>query len=217
MLGWTYINMAGSGTLSPEEASRLARDATERALALDDSRAHAHAQLAFQKMVYDWDWAGAEAELHKARALDPRDIAVIVTTAQLKSVQGRLEDASELLRQYLEIDPLNKLVLLSSALNFWADGRLDEALANARMLLEIDAKREGAHALVAQVLLAQNENRYSSSGAPAGEFATIPPVRTRAGLSRARTEGRVRWGLGRVCETEGRFGLPDCVPSCVPR
>jgi hypothetical protein len=31
--------------------------------------------------------------------------------AQLAYVQGRLKDASELLRQYVEIDPLNKLVL----------------------------------------------------------------------------------------------------------
>ena len=157
MLGWTYINMVGSGTLSPEEGRRLARDATERALALDDSQAGAHAQLGFQKMFYDWDWTGAEAELNKAQALDPRDIAVFLTTAQLASVRGRLKDASELLRQYLEIDPLNKLVLGSSASNFLAEGRLDEALANARMLLDLDAKREGAHAIVGLVLLAQNK------------------------------------------------------------
>jgi len=157
MLGWTYLNMVGEGTLSPEEGSRLARDATERALALNDSQAGAHAQLGFQKMFYDWDWTGAEAELNKARALDPRDLAVFHTTAQLATVRGRLKDASELLRQYLEIDPLNKLVLGSSVLNFLAEGRLEEGLANARILLDLDAKREGAHALVGSVLLAQNK------------------------------------------------------------
>ena len=157
MLGWTYIQMVGWGTLSPEEGRRLARDATEQALALDDFKAGAHAQLGWQKMFYDWDWTGAEAELNKARALDPRDIAVFLTTAQLASVQGRLGDASELMRQYLEIDPLNQLALVSSVSYFLAQGRLDEALATARVLLDLDPKREGVHATVGGVLLAQKK------------------------------------------------------------
>jgi len=48
-----------------------ARAAAVKALELDASLAEAHATLAFTRMLYDWDWSGAEQEFRQAIALNP--------------------------------------------------------------------------------------------------------------------------------------------------
>jgi tetratricopeptide (TPR) repeat protein len=42
----------------PSDSFPKARQAAEKALAIDDTLAEAHASLAYIKRAYDWDWAG---------------------------------------------------------------------------------------------------------------------------------------------------------------
>jgi len=193
-LAWSYLNMVETGRLDPEEGNRLARDATEHALALDESLGMAHAQAGFQRLN-EWDWPGAEAELEKALALEPRNLACLNLAAFLATVQDRLHDASEFYRQCRELDPLSTWVLNNSAATLLSEGRLDEALAIARMVLELNAQREGAHALVGSVLLAQ--------GKP---DAALQEVLQEEG-SRARLYGLVKiyQALGRKAESDAAF------------
>ncbi len=153
-LGFTYASMADVGELGREEGARLARDAIERALALDDSLAEPHAVLGFQKMG-DWDWAGAEAELGKAMALEPQNVGVLNLAAGLALAQGRLKEANEIYRQIHAIDPLAAYTFHGSVPTLLAEGRLDEALSDARTLLELSPQREHAHYLVGRIYLAQ--------------------------------------------------------------
>ena len=69
-VGLPYLfNVIGIyGSLSPMEAFPKAKAAAVRALEIDPRLANAHAILAFVRLVYDWDWQGAEAE--SRRALD---------------------------------------------------------------------------------------------------------------------------------------------------
>jgi len=157
LLGLTYGNMVERGELSQEEGIRLCRDATERALALDDSLAGAHAQLGWYKMAYDWDWAGAEADLSKSQALEPQNVFALNLAATLAGVRGRLTEANEIARQIHEIDPLSSLLYLNYAIGLWQEGRQDEALAAARGVLELDPQWRGAHVMVGRVYLAQGK------------------------------------------------------------
>ena len=157
LLGLTYANMVERSELSQEEGVRLARDATERALALDDSLAHAHAQLGWSKMAYDYDWAGAEAELSKALALQPQSAGVLNLAAVLAAARGRLTEANEIARQMHEIDPLSSLLYLNYAITLWQEGRQDEALTAAQGVLELDPQWWGAHLVVGRVYLAQGK------------------------------------------------------------
>lgn len=156
-LGLTYWNMVERGELSQEEGVRLSRDATERALALDDSLAQAHAQLGWSRMAYDYDWAGAEADLSKALALEPQNADVLNLASALASAQGRLTEANEIARQMHEIDPLSPLLYLNYAITLHWEGRHDEALAAARGVLELDPQFHGAHWMVGRVYLAQEK------------------------------------------------------------
>ena len=156
-LGVGYAFMVERGELSREEGLRLSRDATERALALDDSLAEAHAGLGWSKMAYDYDWAGAEADLTRALALEPQNAGVLNLAAALAAVRGRLTEANEFYRQIHEIDPLSCPLYLNYAITLWQEGRQDEALAAARGVLELDPQWRGAHLMVGQVYLAQEK------------------------------------------------------------
>lgn len=60
------------GLRQPTEIMPRARAAAEKALYLDDSLAEAHVSLANIKLVYNWDWKGAEEGFRRAITLDPR-------------------------------------------------------------------------------------------------------------------------------------------------
>jgi tetratricopeptide (TPR) repeat protein len=154
-LGFTYKFMVENDELSREEGLRLAREATKRALELDDTLVVARCHLGWLRMAYDWDWSGAEAELIRARELAPQSVWVFANAAALASVHGRLGEANEFLRKMKEIDPLNTFAYSQSAATLLAEGRLVEALADARMVLELDPQWPEAHELVGRVLLAQ--------------------------------------------------------------
>jgi TolB-like protein/DNA-binding winged helix-turn-helix (wHTH) protein/Tfp pilus assembly protein PilF len=65
-----YSALGFRGFLAPPEARQRAEWAAQKAVALDDTLAEAHAMLAYIKKR-DWDWAGAEKEFKRALDLDP--------------------------------------------------------------------------------------------------------------------------------------------------
>ena len=81
-------DQADRGYLPVEEGYRKAREAAERALALDANLAEAHAAMGGIKMSYDWDWAGADASYQQALALEPGNAKVVRSAAELANDHG---------------------------------------------------------------------------------------------------------------------------------
>jgi adenylate cyclase len=77
------IGQANRGYLPAEEGYRKAREAAERALALDPNLAEAHAAMGWIKASYEWDWAGADASYQRALALEPGNATVVRGAAAL--------------------------------------------------------------------------------------------------------------------------------------
>ena len=63
--------MAAYALTNPAEGYLQAREAAERAIALNPNEAHGYLALGWIQMDYDWDWKGAEASLRKAAELEP--------------------------------------------------------------------------------------------------------------------------------------------------
>jgi tetratricopeptide (TPR) repeat protein len=57
----------------PNDVTPKASAAAEKALELDPTLARPHAVLGYNKMLYDWDFSGGEAEFRRAFELDPSD------------------------------------------------------------------------------------------------------------------------------------------------
>src|SRR4029077_9302888 len=83
-----FANKANMGVLSNQEGYARAREAAEKALALDPDYAPAHARLGYIANA-DNDLAGAARHFQRALALDPTNLFVLGNAANLLASLGR--------------------------------------------------------------------------------------------------------------------------------
>jgi len=146
---------ADFGYLPVEEGYRKAREAAERALALDANLAEAHAAMGWIKMNYNWDWPGADASYQKALALEPGNAAVIWRASELAANLGRFEEALPQDRRAVALDPLNVSTHIYLGAHAYRAGRLEEAVAAFKKALELNPERPFSHVGLGLVYLAQ--------------------------------------------------------------
>jgi DNA-binding winged helix-turn-helix (wHTH) protein len=77
------------------DALQPARASAEKALALDSRQAEAWAVLGQLKMYYDWNWAGADADLAQAVTVGPRSADAHEARGWFLSLVGRHREAVE--------------------------------------------------------------------------------------------------------------------------
>lgn len=159
MLGGVRANQAGKADLPLEEGYRVARADVTRALALDPNLGMAHAVLGWIRLTYDWDWAGADASLKRALALEPGNAAVVENNASLDKTLGRFGEAVELFERAIAIDPLSADNYYNLSITLNRAGRQDEAALAARKVLQISPDYAAAHAALAMAYLAQSRPR----------------------------------------------------------
>src|SRR5207237_333858 len=66
-----YAELAESGAMAPDTAAREAKEAAAHAVRIDPQLGEAHCTVAYLKTIWDFDWAGAEAEFKRALELSP--------------------------------------------------------------------------------------------------------------------------------------------------
>ena len=140
-LASTYFLMASTTIRRPlpiDEATRLAREAAQRALVLDEGNGEARAVLGRLKMVYDWDWAGAEVELARAVASDPQSADAALALGLFQVATGRHDEAIETLLRARRLDPLRRDIIEHLGLGCWMAGQGERALAVLADAVAID-------------------------------------------------------------------------------
>jgi TolB-like protein/DNA-binding winged helix-turn-helix (wHTH) protein/Tfp pilus assembly protein PilF len=80
--------------------------AAEKAVALAPGLAAGYSARGFLRGIYSFDFAGAQADLDKAVALNPSDATVLHRSAVLLAVFGRLPEAIAREEKALSLDPL---------------------------------------------------------------------------------------------------------------
>lgn len=128
----TYLDLADSRTLPPEAALTQARDAAERAAALEDVP-ETRKILGIVRLIEDWDWAGARREFARSIALEPNHDGSLVAYARFLSAAGEHARAIEMVDRAEAISPSCELVYWESALIRYRAHRGAEALAKARL------------------------------------------------------------------------------------
>jgi DNA-binding winged helix-turn-helix (wHTH) protein len=104
-----------------------ANTAATTALHLGDASAEAHASLGRVRMLFEWDWAGAEAEYLKAIDLDPEYAPGHQWYAGLLAATGRNEEAIERIHEALDLDPVSLATNLDLAWILYLQRHFDEA------------------------------------------------------------------------------------------
>ncbi len=150
---------AGQGWVPMAEGYRQTRVAAERALALDPNLAAAHAALGSVQVWWDWDWAGADASLKRALALEPRNANVLRAATELARTLGRFEEGLALGRRAAELDPLSVWVHQTLGYTAFYAGRLEEAEAVCSKAVELGPENPIARDSLAMVYLGQGRRQ----------------------------------------------------------
>jgi serine/threonine protein kinase/tetratricopeptide (TPR) repeat protein len=152
-LARAYTSQASQGFADNLEGYRSAREAVEKALALDDRLPEAHENLGFILAAFEFRFAEADAALRRARELAPGDGRILATSAILEAISDRLEEALRLSERATELDPLSPMThLFRGRILTWAR-RDEEALVAYRKALELAPGMTTAHAAICNLLV----------------------------------------------------------------
>ena len=99
------LNMAPPGEIYPR-----AKEMALKALHARQDLGDAHASLATVKRLFEWDWAGAEAEYLTALVLSSNSATTHQGYGAHLSATGKTEEALRELRRSEEVDPLSAMV-----------------------------------------------------------------------------------------------------------
>ncbi len=180
------------GLIPAKKGQRLAREAVERALALNSNLPEAHAQMGRIKQQVDLDWAGADASIQRAIALEPGDSDIVRLAAGSAAILGRFDEALPLNRRAVDLDPLNADSWESLGEIEFFMGQLDQAAADCKKALELSPDVWFSHSLLSQI--------YITQGRPQDALPEIELVRS--GVIRALLYPMAYYALGRKKESD---------------
>jgi serine/threonine protein kinase len=95
----------------PQAVIQKAREEALRAIQIDSSAGEGHISLGIIKLLYDWDWAGAERELRRGGELSPNSPYVRHWYAHYLELTGRMPESIEMMAEVLDTDPLSPMIL----------------------------------------------------------------------------------------------------------
>jgi tetratricopeptide (TPR) repeat protein len=142
-LAWAGLSRARKwqavrGLIPKDEGYRAAREAVERALALNPNLAAAHAQIGRIKQQVDFDWTGADASFQRAAALEPGNPESVRMAASSARMLGRFDEALQFARRAVDLDPLNADSWQSLGDTEYYAGQLDESATDYEKALELN-------------------------------------------------------------------------------
>jgi TolB-like protein/DNA-binding winged helix-turn-helix (wHTH) protein len=174
-LAWVGLSrvhnwQANIGRIRAKEGHRLAREAVERALALNPNLAEAHAQMGRIKAQVDFDWTGADAAYRRAIALEPGDPDIVRSAAYSAAMLGRFDEALQFHRRAVDLDPLNADSWEGLGEIEFFMGQLDKAAADSKKGLELSPDAWPGPILLSQI--------YVMQGRPQDALSEIELVRS---------------------------------------
>ena len=140
-----------------DEAIRAARKANQRALALDDRLAAAHAGKALLIANFDQDWLAAQQALSQARAVAPGNTQILAQSGHLASSVGDFDTSVEQLRRVVTLDPLFTTAHIWLSCSLIALRRFDEARETTLQALNVNPDRSILHMMLSKILLLQGD------------------------------------------------------------
>ena len=173
-LAWVWLSrvrnwQANTGAIPAQEGRRAAREAVERALALNPNLAQAHIQMGRIKQQIDLDWVGADASFQRAVKLEPGNPETVRMAAFSAEMLGRFGEALQLDRRAVELDPLNAESWEFRGETEFSMGQLDEAAVDSEKALELNPDVWPGPILLSQIYVVQ--------GHPQNALAEIELVR----------------------------------------
>jgi TolB-like protein/Tfp pilus assembly protein PilF len=186
-----YNMVAFYGLARPEACLPPAKEAAQRAIALDPLLAEAHTSLAMSHLFCDWDRSSAEREFLRSLELKPRNSLARIWYGMffLHWVAGRFEEGLAQTKEAVQIDPLSAYARAMQAFAYLPID-VERCLEKAQETLQI----EPDHFLGrwAQLAAFNLQGRFAEA-AEVGELAL-------------RMSGRSVWMMGSLARTYAAMG-----------
>src|SRR5208283_134779 len=145
----------------PIECFAQAREAAEKALALDDKLPEALTALGIVHFWSDWDWDSAEQKFRRAIELNPSDSNARLFLAHLFSNLTRHSEALEEIHLAHRLDPLSRIINTHEG-HFRYNARwYDAAFPHLERAIEIDPGFWVAHIMLGKLYGVQLRYRES--------------------------------------------------------
>jgi TolB-like protein/DNA-binding winged helix-turn-helix (wHTH) protein len=163
-LAWVGLSralywQANEGVIPSGDGQRLAREAVERALVLNPNLAAAHAQMGRLKRQVDFDWAGANASIQQAIALEPGNADYVRSAASSAVYLGRFDEALQLGHRAVDLDPLNGSGWEQLGEIEFFNGQLDKAATDCKKAVELDPDVASGHFFLIQIFILQGRSQ----------------------------------------------------------
>ena len=140
-LAWVYLSRAQSiyyrNDPSPARLA-AAKDALDRAVALDPNLPEAHLARGYFRFQVERDFSGALSEIQKAEQGLPNNPDVFAAIAMIQRRRGRSDEAIEAARRAVALDPRNRDACFFLATTYSSQHRFREAIAVADRVLAFD-------------------------------------------------------------------------------
>ncbi|HEX5353896.1 MAG TPA: hypothetical protein VFW60_07435 [Rhodanobacteraceae bacterium] len=161
---WTALGGVYLGGTAKQNAYVKAQTAVEKALALAPNLAGAH--LARGTLLANkFDWAGAQADYHRAAQLTPNDAKVQASLAILDATLGHVATAVTLARKAQAADPLDAGQYNGLSSYLGALGQLDAAQQAIDKAIELQPKGDTFHAQLAWVAILRGDAKAALAAA----------------------------------------------------
>ena len=149
VLAWAYLSCGQSENywlgFDPSPARlAAAKDAADRALAIDPNLAETHLALGYYRYYAQRDFTGAVAEFQQAEQGLPNNVDVIIAIALIQRRVGHWDEAITELRRAVELDPRNTDASITLAITYKCLRRFPEALATVDRVLAFESTNTGA-------------------------------------------------------------------------
>jgi len=149
--------LSGFAIISPAAGLGKAKELASRALELDPGLAEAHASVAWVKMWYDYDFAGAEKEFERSLGLNPRYATAHSWFGFLHGLMGRYEEAYTECQRAIRLDPLSSPIHWVLGFVHYLARRYAQAIQQLEKLLEFDPNFAWAHSVLAYAYLGESQ------------------------------------------------------------
>ena len=125
------------GYVPPAEAGPKAKDAAQKAVALDDTSAEARYALADIMTWTVWNLKDADGEWKRMVELNPNYADGLAAYSHYLMIMGRPEEAMRQIERAVKLDPYNVMVLAFYAIDLYFERRYDEAIVQGRKAREL--------------------------------------------------------------------------------
>ncbi len=152
-LAETYVLFSFYGVAPAKESMPKAKAAIDRALAIDDLLAEAHAARGKYLAFFEFDRSGSEREFRRGIELNPNYATAYQWLGlDFLVLTRRFDEGIRELRRAGEIDPLSPVIGSDTASALGYAGRFDEAIDQARRTLELEPGFSYAHTFLGYAL-----------------------------------------------------------------